>query len=157
MTKTAFLWPDRRSLAKNVEMQIRSQWERSCQYVLMVRGLEGGRVDLLWCHWWWHKPGLRWCPGHSQICSSSTHSRSGRPVLSRGNQEHTQWALVKSSPPFIITETAFYDLMHSSRLGGFFWRNMLIMIIQLPIEWNHLTSWDEARVHRWFLSYDLNY
>lgn len=32
------------------------------------------------CHWWWRKPGPLWCLCHSRICSSSTHSKSGRPV-----------------------------------------------------------------------------
>lgn len=65
--------------------------------------LKGGYEDSPWCRWWWHKPGPPWCPCRSHICSSSTHSQSGRPVPRRWKQKHTQWPSATLSPLFIIT------------------------------------------------------
>lgn len=44
--------------------------------------------DLLWCHWSWHRAELQRSLGWLYICSSSTHTRSGRPDIKWKEKKH---------------------------------------------------------------------
>ncbi len=96
-------------------------------------GLKGGREDLLWCRWWLHKPGPLWCPCRSHICSSSTHSQSGRPVPRKWKQRtymmtfsnivttfHYYWGCSLWSHPFIKVrdddsrDASYHNLIQTS-------------------------------------------
>ena len=49
------------------------------------------------CRWWWRTPAPPWCPCRSRICSSSTRSRSGRPVHRRSTDRQTDRQRISSS------------------------------------------------------------
>lgn len=70
------------------------------------RGVVGGDIN----------QDLRGAPAtHVSVAVPHTANQVG---LSPGgkNKEHTQWPLSTLSPLFIITDAAFYNLIHSSRL-----------------------------------------